>query len=301
MKKAAQEIGKTIYIGSVLYDSPSQSWNTATIKTWNTGLIPKAGNIPDYYIVHNYYTPFNQQTNANDILATAPTETKRLMDFVKQSLQAGGVAEKPVALTEWNISAIGMKQQVSHINGMHGVMVVGEALKNKFGMTSRWDLANGWGGGDDHGMFNPGDEPDGVAKWNPRPSFYHLYFFQKFLGDRLVSASITGNAGVETYASTFSSGQAGLTLVNKSANALNVEIKIKNFRMGSRFYWYTLTGGTDNGEFSRKVLVNGEGPTGAAGGTANYTTLKAYSAKTDGGLKVTLPARSVVNLAIDKK
>ncbi|MGV3587704.1 MAG: hypothetical protein ACO1OF_11920 [Adhaeribacter sp.] len=301
MQQAARKLGKTIYIGAVLYDSPAQSWQTNTVKTWNTGLLPKAGNTPDFYIVHNYYTPFNQQTNADNILTSAPTETKRLMDFVKQSVQTAGVSEKPVALTEWNIFAVGLKQQASYINGMHGVMVLGEALKNKYGMTSRWDLANGWNNGDDHGLFNIGDEPDGVAKWNPRPAFYYLYFFKKFLGDRLIAATMANNPGIETYATTFTSGELGVTLVNKTNTIQTVELKINNLRVGNRFYWYTLTGGTDNGEFSRKIMVNGSGPAGVAGGPANYATLKANSALTQNGIKVTLPARSVVNVAVDKK
>ena len=41
---------------------------------------------------------------------------------------------------------------------------------------------------------------------------------------------------------------------------------IKNAESGNRFYWYTLTGGNDNGEFSRKVFVNGKGPEIDSGG-----------------------------------
>ena len=50
-------------------------------------------------------------------------------------------------------------QQVSFINGMHAAILLGEALSNKYGMTSRWDFANGWAAGNDHGLFNKGDEP----------------------------------------------------------------------------------------------------------------------------------------------
>src|SRR6478735_2037662 len=91
-------------------------------------------------------------------------------------------------------------------------------------------------------------------------------FFPKFLGDRLVASAMTTNPGIETYASTFTSGEVGVTMVNKTAAEQTVEIKIKNFRPGSHFYWYTLTGGTDNGALSGKVFVNGKGPSGAAGG-----------------------------------
>jgi hypothetical protein len=222
-----------------------------------------------------------------------------MMDYVKQSLANAGLIQKPVILGEWNIFSVGSKQAVSHINGLHADMVIGEALKNKFGMTARWDLANGWGGGDDHGMFNIGDEPDGVPKWNPRPAFYHMYFFQKYTGDRLLSSN-SSTADIVCYASSFSSGEVGAVLVNKSANSITTEIKVSNFRKGANFYWYTLAGGGDNGEFSRKVIINGKGPVYAAGGPSDYKTISPNSATTAGGIRVNIPARSAVFLVIDK-
>jgi len=300
MRKAAQEINKTIYIGALLVESTPQSWNTNTVKTWNAGLLSKAGNAPDFHIVHNYFTGYQTNSNANEILASAATQSKNMSDFVSQNLQTGNVIPKPMALTEWNIFSEGSMQQVSHINGMHGVLVLGESLKNKFGMTARWDLANGWSNGNDHGMFNIGDEP-GVPKWNPRPAFYHMYFFQKFMGDRLVSSTITNNTNIETYSSSFTSGQVGVTIVNKSTSVQSVQVTVQNFRMGNRIYWYTLTGGTDNGEFSRKVLVNGFGPSGISGGPDSYSTLKAYSANPQNGIRLNVPPRSVLCMVIDKK
>lgn len=299
MKKAAQEVGKPIHIGAVLVESQPQSWNTNTIKTWNTGLFSKSVNAPDFYIVHNYYTPYQTNASANEILATAATGTKEMNDFVGQALRAANLSTKPVALTEWNIFSEGSMQQVSHINGMHGVMVIGESIKNKFGMTSRWDLANGWANGNDHGMFSNGDEP-GVPKWNPRPAFYHMYFFQKLIGDRLVESKVSNNTNISTYASSFSSGHVGVALVNTSNVSQSIKINIDNFKIGDRCYWYTLTGGTDNGEFSRKVFVNGYGPSGISGGPANYLNLKPYSAVVKNGFNFNLPPRSATFMVIDK-
>lgn len=301
MRKAATEKGKTIYIGAVTVEAESPSWATNTHKTWNSGLMSAAGTSPDFYVIHSYYTPYNTNSNAADILNTATTETKKMMDFVKQTLQNSGIAAKPIALDEWNIFAVGSKQQVSHINGLHADLLLGELLKNNYGMSSRWDLANAWDNGNDHGMFNNGDEPDGVPKWNPRPAFYHMYFFQKFLGDRMVASSVSGTTDIESYASSFASGEMGLALINKSAADKTVEVKVQNFLAGTRFYWYTLTGGTDNGEFSRKTLVNGTGPTYASGGPANYPSLNANSALVSDGIKVNVPARAAVFLAIDKQ
>ncbi len=301
MKKAAQEIGKTIYIGAVMAEAQPQAWETSTRRNWNTGMLPEANGRADFYVVHNYFTPYNTNSNAADILSSALVEMPKMMDYVKSSWQANSATVKPVALDEWNIFATGSKQQVSHVNGMHAVLLLGEALKRGYGMSSRWDLANAWSNGDDHGMFNNGDEPDGVPKWNPRPAFYHMYFFQKFLGDRAVTSSVSGTTDIETVASSFTSGETGVTLVNKSTTFKTVEIKVQNFRKGARYYWYTLSGGTDNGEFSRKVFVNGKSSVYASGGPANYTTLSAYSASTANGIRVTVPARSVICLVIDKQ
>lgn len=254
MRKAAQEIGKTIYIGATLVEAQPQSWNTNTVKTWNSGLLSQIGNSADFYIVHSYYTPYNTNSNAADILNTATTVTKNVMDYVTQTIQSSGLQQKPITLTEWNIFATGSKQQVSHIAGMHATLVLGELLKNKYGEASRWDLANGWDSGNDHGLFNIGDEPDGVAKWNPRPAFYYMYFFQKLLGDRFISSGIAGNTNVETYASSYTSGEVAVTLVNKSDQSQTVAVQVQNFNKGNRFYWYTLTGGTDGGSFQERFL-----------------------------------------------
>ncbi|MES2851191.1 MAG: alpha-L-arabinofuranosidase [Bacteroidota bacterium] len=299
MRSAAASIGKTIYIGAVMSESAPQSWWTATATNWNSGLMNGAGSYPDFYIVHNYYTPYQTNANAATILATPQSVTQTMMDYVKQQITAGGAAQKPFILGEWNITSQGSKQQVSHINGLHATMILGEAIKNKYGMTARWDLANGWSDGNDHGLFNIGDEPGGIPKWNPRPAFYHMYFFQKYCGDRLVS-STSSDANVVSYATSFSSGETGVILVNKSSDAKATEVKVANFKKGTNYYWYTLTGGNDNGEFSAKTFVNSYGPSIASGGPSDYDTINPFAASTTNGIKISIPARAAVFLVIQK-
>jgi hypothetical protein len=301
MKKAATEIGATIYIGSVTYDSPAnEPWQTNTLRTWNAGMMAGLNNKADFYVVHNYFTPYDQNSTASVILSSALSVPGTMINYVTQTLQTNGAAVKPIAMDEWNMWAKDSKQQVSNVSGAFAVLVMGEALKNKYGMAARWDLLNGWSNGNDHGFFSAGDEP-GVNKWSPRPSFYYMYYFQKMLGDRLVNNTVVGSASLKAYSSTYSSGQVNVTLVNTSATAQNVEVKMKNFYKGNRFYWYNLEGSNDNGEFSRKVLVNGNGPLTVAGGPENYTTLKARSAVTANGIRVTVPAWGAVTMAVDKK
>ena len=301
MKAAAQQIGATIYIGATLYQAPAQSYDYESIQTWNQGVLQNAGSTADYFIVHDYYTPYNANSTAIEILNTATTETSRAMDYVKSQVAAAGVSEKPVALTEWNIFATGSKQMVSFVAGMHAAKTLGAIIKNGFGEASRWDLANGYDDGNDHGMFNNGTETN-APLWNPRPAFYYMYYFQKFFGDRMVYDTLrAANTDITTYSSTFSSGQAGTVIINSGTLNHIMSVDFQHFPAGSKYYWYVLTGGTDNGEFSGQVYVNGTGPSSATGGPLNYASLQAYSAPLSGTIKLDVPGRSVIYLLADKK
>jgi len=301
MRAAATQIGKTIYIGAVIYQTAPQSYDVPTTQTWNIGVLQNAGATADYFIVHDYFTAYNTNSSVNDILGTSKTVPTADMAYVKGQMSAAGVAIKPIAFTEWNIQATGSKQMVSYIAGVHAAKTIGSIIKNQFGQASRWDLANGWNNGDDMGLFNAGDEP-GAPAWNPRPAYFYLYYFQKFFGDRMVSDSLKAiNGDLTTYSSTFSSGQPGTVIVNSGAINHVLAIDYQHFPAGSRYYWYVLTGGTDNGNFSGQVYVNGTGPSTATGGPANYATLKSYTAPLKGTLKVVVPALSVVYLVAEKK
>jgi hypothetical protein len=299
MRAAAAENGKTIFIGAQLLEKEPESWQTNTDKTWNSGVLGQVNSSADFYIIHSYYTPYQTNANADVILNTAVDNTKAMMSYLQSTFTKYGATPKPVALTEYNITSEGSMQQVSFVSGMHAVIVMGEVLQNKYGMASRWDLANGWSNGNDMGLFNNGDEP-GVVKWNARPAFYYMYYFQKMIGDRSLKSSLSGSNDIFSFAYSFSSGEKAVILVNKGTAAQNVTIT-SNATVGKRFYYYRLTGGTDNGEFSRKVFVNGKGPDIISGGPSSYATLKAYSSETKNGIKVALLPRSVVYVVIDKK
>jgi hypothetical protein len=301
IKAAAREIGAEIHIGAVLIETAKEkSWEGAIEKGWNTGFFKTAGNAADFFIVHSYYTPYEKNSTAQTILNTATVETQKIIAYMKQMSADNHVELKPVALTEWNIFATGSKQMGSFISGMHAAIVLGELAHNKFGMASRWDLANGYNNGNDHGMFNIGDEP-GVPRWNPRPVYYYMFYFQKCYGNQVISSAVSGNDKVLAYASKFSSGQTGLVLVNKGTNKQTISIKINNFKPGKRYYLYTLTGGDDNGEFSQRVFVNGSGPEYPSGGPANIATIKPLSASVADGIKIESPPYSVQYVLIENE
>jgi len=262
-------------------------------------MMPATRDYADYYVVHNYFTPYNKNSTAAEILQAAGTIPAEQMRYVTQSLRDNGAPIKPIAMDEWNMFATGSKQQVSNTSGLFAVIILGEALRNKYGLAARWDLVNGWNGGDDHGLFSAGDEP-GIARWSPRPSFYYLYFLQRLMGDRLLHSTLGGDTTLKAYASGFSSGEVGATLVNPGKTPITVKLNIRHFEPGKRFYWFALNGDSDE-EFPRKVLVNGQTTTAAAGGPADYANLPAFSAAATKDIGVTVPARGAIFMVVGKK
>src|SRR5699024_10675533 len=137
-----------IKIGVQLVEIASPTSNI--VQNWNRDYFAVAANIADYYVLHNYYTPYEQDSPPSVILNSARDVTAEMMHWMNETTQANSVELNPIALTEWNIFATGSQQMVSHIAGMHAAMVLGEAIKYQFGMACRWDLVNAWEDGNDH-------------------------------------------------------------------------------------------------------------------------------------------------------
>ncbi|UBM60588.1 hypothetical protein LAG90_08030 [Marinilongibacter aquaticus] len=300
MQKAAAEMGTTIHIGAVLFDNAAEEvWQTPTTKNWNRGLLEHIAGAADYYVVHNYFTPYQENSAPEVITDAALLVPQEMMQFIKGQMSQYAGEIRPLAMTEWNMWAEGSKQQVSNVSGQFATLVVCEAIRNQYAAALRWDLLNSWAEGNDHGLFSDGREPN-VAKWTPRPSFYYLYFLQKMMGDRLVSTAFDATeTRVKAYASSFSSGELGVVLVNTTTEDLPVKIEPKNHKLGEKYYWYSLQGDTDNIPFSRKVLVNNIGPAGLAGGPEEYEEIKAFTASSAAGVKVKVPARGAVFMVLE--
>ena len=307
MRAAAAEVGNTtIKIGIVVDGANDQNGaSNSQVSNWNANVLAAQNNSADFFVVHNYYTPYNANSTPDVILNSADPGTTQMMTWIKSSASAAGATQKPVAMDEYNIQAEGSAQMVSNIAGLHEVLVLGQVLTNQISMTARWDLANGWATGDDMGMFSnsaPNESPEpGAAAWNPRPAFYYQYYFQHMIGDHLVSATSSNNTAVEAYGSSWSSGEAGVILVNKGNGSRVAQINFKNFAAGDKYYYYTLNGGTDNAPYSHKVYVNNVGPSGDSGGLTNFKTIAASTATISGGILVNLPSYSAVFLVAEKK
>jgi alpha-L-arabinofuranosidase len=71
MRKAAAEVGNTnIKIGIVLTEADEKNNTYTIIQNWNADALSQAGNSPDFFVVHNYYTDYNTNATPEVILAT---------------------------------------------------------------------------------------------------------------------------------------------------------------------------------------------------------------------------------------
>jgi hypothetical protein len=175
---------------------------------------------------------------------------------------------------------------MSFINGMQATILFNELLKNNFGLGARWLLANS-----DAGMFYQGNNSN--LLWQPRPDFYYAYYQQKFTGDHVITTT-SGNLNILAYASRFASGETGVVIINKGKTAQVVKINPTDIGVGNQYYNYSLTGGTDNGDFSMYVSVNGVNPTGTQWGPReSLETLPASAFSIDDAITVNSPGRSV--------
>ena len=103
--------------------------------------------------------------------------------------------------------------------------------------------------------------------WSPRPDFYYIYYLQRFVGDHMISTSITPikpTNDVFAYASRFTSGHTGVVVVNAD-NTYNRDVTVlpKDIGVGDKYYIYSLTGIGRNPASPDSVVVNSIKPTGS--------------------------------------
>lgn len=107
---------------------------------------------------------------------------------------------------------------------------------------------------------------------SPRLLLYVL--FSKFLGDHIVN-STKYNDSLLVYASSISSEEAETIITNTCKLTQTIKLNLNNFKISKKYYLYSLTGGTYNGEFSQQVFVNGIGPDYSTGGPKKIENIKA--------------------------
>lgn len=291
MRAAAAERENTIYIGGqILHYDGTGSWNVADRK-WNEGFFREVGDAADFYVIHNYFGNTTNSLKAQ--VDAARSVINQNISFIRQDITNKHASSKPIAMTEWNMSGPD-SAKTSIANGMQAVVLFCELMKNNFGMSARWLVAN-W---ESDGMFYYGNSST-IPRWNPRPDFFYTYYLQRFVGDHMVSTSVPGSSDILAYATRFYSGHAGIVVLNKGTADQVVKLSPKDLGVGERFYVYTLTG-IDNSHWPQAVRVNDDGPTGTAWGPLdNLEDIQAWAYPIGDEIRFASPARSVQYILIE--
>ena len=295
-------VDPTIKIGVVGYQKPKS--NKYVTKNWNKEVIPEIIDVADFYILHDYYTKYGAIIDAEEMLASVDT-TYSHIKVVNDAIIEFTDKEKnflPIALTEFNtrsnatISKQDGAANVSHASGLFFAHVLGEIIRQGYGMAMMWDVHNGYHDGKDHGMFASKKETD-VDWLTPHPSFYHYFFYNKIFGDTYFESK-SNNSKIRLHTSTFSSGEIGMVLINTSNLQEIVEIDLKNKKTGDKFYYYEISSDDPN---SRTIKINNFETDKNAGGPTNYFRLPAFEqAKNSNSIKLKLNPFTAIYIVVSK-
>lgn len=289
----ASEYGKdfTVFADSMRAADPSIKIGAVIMpeegkyNNWSEGVIPEVVNHADYLIIHDYFT---FASNINDVPLEAVLDSivrikediQRVKDMVTTLTSKNGDSI-PVALTEYNVRA-GMKDNAM-VSNLFVTMTLGEAIEAGYGLVNIWDIANGYKANEgDHGLLSR-NNPN-VEDYTAHPTFFAYYYFQRMFGDVMVKSTHEENK-LYCYSSKFSNGDAGLILVNPTANQKTITINMKNFTTGDRLYWYTLK--SDDPEDWTIEINDNRGPLNGFG-PDNYWNILPYSSLADSIIKFTL-------------
>ena len=269
-------IDPTIKIGVVGYQKPKS--RDPVQKRWNELVIPEIIDVADFYILHDYYAKYGAILQPKEMLAAIDT-TYSHIKVVNQIIEKYTDKEKgflPIALTEFNtrsnasISKNDGTTNVSHCSGIFFAHAIGEIIRQGIGMSMVWDIENGYKDGHDHGMFASSKE-NGVKWLSPHPSYFHFYYYNKIFGDSYYE-SLTTNSNIRIHSSTFSTGEAGLVVVNISDKEEIVEIELKNIALKESAGVFEIHNKNPN---SRKTGINNFFTNNDAGGPENFKKIKA--------------------------
>ncbi len=289
MKKAAMEIGDTVYIGGQVISGTGGSsgmWGTIN-DGWNQGFFNEVGDSADFYVVHNY---FDNSTNIKSVLNSPITALNANIKYVNSDIKTYKGYLKPITLTEYNMSpGASSNEAVSYVNGMQAVVSICELIKDNFGLGARFYLNNMLYGGSNSNYSN-----------HPYAEFYYLTYLQKYFGDIAINTS-SSNSNVFCYASKYSSGETGMVIVNSDTTTQTISVSTDSVGVGGKYYIYTFTSDKDSGNFSPDVNINGNGPDNYQYGPYDsLLNIKAYAYTIDNEIKFTLPGRSVQMITIEK-
>lgn len=223
-RDAMRAVDPTIAVGAVGVPDFA-SWSD-----FGNAVLEGTGGAIDFYIVHDY--GFDSSPSVEDLLRRPHADWPGVAAATADGLAAHGVADMPVALTEYNLVAFqdGDSAAVmdSAANGIYVADMLGQMATSGIEVANLWNLINGKAAnGTDYGMI---DFDSGAL--NPT---YHSLAMWAAMDDVLVPVT-TGfdpERTLAAYATRGADGSAAVMLINKSDSPQTVEVQVAEPAQGA--------------------------------------------------------------------
>lgn len=193
---------------------PDLSWRYTADSDWLTPFLENCGDVVDVVAVHRY--PLQAADCTQTKAYNEVTAYRRVLTRLRKVMSSTGQAEKPLALTEANITWDGdpakSKQDASPGTFPAALWLadnLGASLEAQLDSVSYWSLSEGWTLG-----FFDGTEP--------RPAFHVLKLFSTQFGSEVLTVT-----GAPTDLSVYSghdqdTARTSLFVINKTPSALEL-------------------------------------------------------------------------------
>jgi hypothetical protein len=195
---------------------PDLSWKYISGQDWLTPFLKDCGDVVDVVAVHRY--PLEPTVCTTTKAYSDAGNYRRVLTRLRDVMSSTGQGEKPLALTEANITWDGdpAKSKMEASPGTFPAAVwvadnLGVSLEAQLENVSYWSLSEGW----TLGFF------DGTK---PRPAFHVLKLFSTQFGSEVLTVT-----GASTNLSAYSghdeaAAKTSLFLINKTAGLIELSV-----------------------------------------------------------------------------
>ena len=191
---------------------------------WGDEVIAGAGDLLDFYVIHNY--GFGGEPDACAALAIPEQTWPDLMQHATETLAGGNPSRTvPIAITEYNMVAFqdsdNDRLMASALNLLYIADTLGQMAEHGVTIANQWNLANGKAAnGTDYGLLD-------ADTGSRNPQYYALALWARF-GDELLATDVGFSTETElsAYAGRATDGTISVLAINKTGEPATAHVRI---------------------------------------------------------------------------
>lgn len=217
-----RKVDPSILVGAVGVSNQS-GWSN-----WGNEVIEEAGDVMDFYVVHQYAfdrTPASYQ----DVLARPQATWGAIKADIDAAFdQHANGRSVPIAVTEYNLFSTERSESErawmsQAVNGLFIADTIGQMMQHEFDMANQWDIAHGEGN-DDPGY--------GLMQADTKfrsPQYYAFPMWSRF-GSQMLPVNSSHDAATElsVYAGRIDPWTVSVMAINKTGNTINSSIDLQD-------------------------------------------------------------------------